>query len=126
MTKLVHVYAGGPLDFWGGWQNTTDVLTYERTDLRLPPGLKIDRDDFTPFIYSAKEIAHEMGWEGDMREGPYVSVLPDGEGGRSLFLVGFKQDNNGTTFIGSEVELPHLKAAGWSYMAGEIKQPKAQ
>ncbi len=74
-----------------------------------------------PFLAAAKEVAIELGWEGDMRDGPYVSVLPDPAGDQSLFLVGFKQSNNGLTFIGSQVELPHLGNAGWTHRAGEIK-----
>lgn len=47
-------------------------------------------------------------WEGDIRNKEiYVFAVPD-EMETSIGLV-WKQDNNGTTFIISPVELPHLK-----------------
>lgn len=120
---MIHVYAGGPIDFWNGWQKTNEVVTYERTELRVPPGLKIDRDEYLPFLFAVKELAHDLGWEGDMREGPFVSVLPDPQTGGALLLTAFKQDNNGITFVGSQVELDYLAAAGWTHKTGEM--PKA-
>lgn len=44
-----------------------------------------------------KELAHDLGWEGDMREGPSVSVMPDPQTGGALLLTAFKK-------IGSQMD----------------------
>lgn len=47
-------------------------------------------------------------WDGDIRDkNLYVFALPD-DGGTRLGLV-WKQDDNGTTFVCSPVELPWLR-----------------
>lgn len=48
-------------------------------------------------------------WEGDIREGIYVFSVPDPD--KVAMSPGFiwKQDNNGTTFVICEKELPWLK-----------------
>lgn len=65
-------------------------------------------DKFMDAFRSAKSIAKCTGWEGDYRlyEGPRVFFLPS----ESTFEYGFvwKQDNNGSTFVISPIELPHL------------------
>ena len=45
-------------------------------------------------------------WEGDVREGPYYFAMP----GESELDIGYivKQDNNGSCFVASPIELPHL------------------
>jgi hypothetical protein len=55
-------------------------------------------------------MALEAGWEGDIRHGsgPFVCPLPDGDCG-SEYLIAWKQDNNGSTFIASPFCLPWLK-----------------
>jgi hypothetical protein len=64
---------------------------------------------------SAKKAALQYGWEGDFRQEPRVLWLPcpDEADFRAGFV--FKQDNNGTTFVVSPVELPHLR----NYLARE-------
>lgn len=55
-----------------------------------------------------KEMKTLKEWEGDIRNKEiYVFAVPD-EMETSIGLV-WKQDNNGTTFIISPVELPHLQ-----------------
>lgn len=53
---------------------------------------------------------HAVGWDGDFRGSPRVFWLPV----ESTFVCAFvfKQDNNGTTYVVSPVELPHL--AEWA------------
>jgi hypothetical protein len=50
------------------------------------------------------------GWEGDFSQGPYYSGVP-AEGGNNYcsVLIGWKQPNNGTTFVASEYKLPWLE-----------------
>ena len=46
-------------------------------------------------------LAATLGWEGDIREGPFTTMLrdPDDRGGSSTRAIAFKQDNNGVTFV---------------------------
>jgi hypothetical protein len=54
----------------------------------------------------AESAFRTIGWEGDVREGPYYFALP-GETGLSIGHV-IKQDNNGNCFVASPRELRHL------------------
>lgn len=73
----------------------------------------LDADYFVELWESAKAAATEADWEGDFRQEPHVLWLPFPED--ADFRVGFvfKQDNNGTTFVISPIQLPHLR----SYLA---------
>ena len=56
----------------------------------------------------AKELARAVGWEGDFRKGyePRVLMLPDEVEMKYAFV--WKQENNGSTFVVSPIELPWL------------------
>lgn len=57
------------------------------------------------------EIARSLGWQGDIREGPFVAGVPTFEiRNTSLFMVAWKQDDDGLTFIASPVRLPWLES----------------
>lgn len=59
-----------------------------------------------------REAAAEIGWEGDVRgDACVVFLMPED----TTFVGGFawKQDNNGTCFVASSVELPHLSELGY-------------
>lgn len=47
-----------------------------------------------------------LGWEGDLRQGPFFFVVPVITG-MAIGII-YKQDNNGDTFVASPVALPHL------------------
>lgn len=66
---------------------------------------------FLSDLKKGEEIAGKIGWEGDFRIEPHVFMLPLDE---LEFVYGFawKQDNNGSTFIISPVDLPWLRT--WS------------
>jgi hypothetical protein len=61
---------------------------------------------FDAFHKSALEAASGVGWEGDFRNGPYVGFIPD-EGEMATYFV-WKQDNNGTTYVVTPIEMPWL------------------
>ena len=75
--------------------------------VRLDAYLPITLDEFSKRWETAKDAAFAAGWEGGFREEPRVFLVPD----ECDFLIGFviKQDNNGTTYVMSPVEMPHLK-----------------
>jgi len=111
------VYRISYIDFWSGWSHAHDRV---RIDFSPEPGmlcddLRITQNEWESRWCLAKYLAGKVGWEGDIREGPYVAGLPVASGPdkddftNSEFLIGWKQDNNGRTFIASPVELPWLK-----------------
>lgn len=94
-----------PIDFWDGWSPIADFMV-----------AKLDTDepsfgylsDFFAFFGRACVVADQLGWDGDIRRSElYVSGLPEPNGGR--VIIGWKQDNNGETFVASPVPLPWLR-----------------
>lgn len=59
------------------------------------------------YITAAWKIRHHTSWEGDGTW--YVGALPQRDsGGEMLPYLMVKQRNNGTTYVWSPVEMPHL------------------
>lgn len=104
-----------PIDF--GWPNLKTVedtagdiakLQFSlqskgmRGDLTDTPTV----DEFLADWENAKAEAAHLGWEGDFREEPAVFWMPAEE----RFIYGFviKQDNNGSTYVITPVEMLHL------------------
>lgn len=113
-----HVYEIAPIDF--GWHNLKPVsklagelAQQQFSTAALDPEDRMSNsedpnvEDFMARWESAKSAARSAGWDGDFRQEPVVFWLP----GDTEFVYGFviKQDNNGTTYIVSPIELPHLK-----------------
>ncbi|QGJ73801.1 hypothetical protein [Sinorhizobium meliloti] len=97
---MIFVYELAPIDFWNGWQTEAEYL---------PKNEKEEIDAYRRFRERAQELAHRAGWEGDVRFGPYVSALPNPETSMpSDFMIAWKQENNGTTYVASPYELPWL------------------
>lgn len=109
------VYELPPIDF--GWSN---LKTVEETAADIAKmqfalqakGIPADLAD-TPTVEeflsdweNAKSEASHLGWDGDFREDPAVFWMPAEE--RFVFGFVIKQDNNGTTYVISPVELLHL------------------
>jgi hypothetical protein len=108
--KFMHVYRTDlPIDLWLGW--TPEGAYFNRlAELTTPSSLYDTFSDHCSIRERAFSLARKIGWEGDIREGPYVIGLPvqQGDGGDTYIILGWKQDNNGETFIASPVELPWL------------------
>ena len=100
-----------PIDWWQGWTHQKDYLKALASDDEVIDGSHTDGIvAYGEALGEAKRLALNAGWEGDMRDGPYVSALPDLDcTGLCPILIAWKQDNNGTTFIFSPFELPWLK-----------------
>lgn len=104
------VYEVGPID--NAWEYCPTVTEFAKNivDLELIDnffGFRYYFEGFSNDFLKAKKLASEIGWEGDFREEARVFLIPT----HDCFEYGFvwKQDNNGTTFVVSPVELPHLK-----------------
>jgi hypothetical protein len=96
-----------PIDW--NWQHLTPLETFVQKvrDAGQDPKLQEDEafsvDEILADWEHAKALAHDKGWEGDFRVGPYIFWLPTETG--FTYAFAFKQDNNGTTFIVSPVQL---------------------
>ena len=104
-----YVYATDPIDFWNGWHKPDDILGTcgkELTD--TGEGSYIDIQEYNKRLEELKEKALDLGWEGDICQGPFVSVFPQTPGDycHPKIMIGFKQRSNGTTFIYSGWKLP--------------------
>ena len=110
------VYCLIPIDFWQGWHRPSAL--FRVADDIINDGIH-DPDDWKRQWELAQAIATDMGWEGDIREGPYVTVIPDQPGNYSdpPILIAWKQDNNGTTFIASPFRLPWLEDESTTWRA---------
>ena len=102
------VYYCNAIDDWSGWQDPVDLFRpYLWNKAGLERDIYLDGCRWKPFWDEAQALARSIGWEGDIRDGPYVTVIPPrGSGEEPLLIVAWKQDNNGDTMIASDVELP--------------------
>jgi len=106
------VYHINPIDFWEGWQKPSAVFS---TDTFFPfrnPSYEVER--WVKMWAKAQELAKKVGWEGDVSAGPFVSGIPDDS--ETAIIIGWKQDNNGSTFIATPFEMPWLKEVTYAYI----------
>ncbi|QIG53902.1 hypothetical protein G6N82_06805 [Altererythrobacter sp. BO-6] len=105
-------YYISPIDF--GWEFLPSVhdfaarLAQDDLDIRLGRTLygqpRLDR--FLADFEQAKELATQVGWEGDFRGDPCVFCIPI----ENEIVYGFvwKQENNGDTLVVTPTPLPWL------------------
>lgn len=109
----IFAYHMPPIDWWIGWKSEcefiNDIVKWfgDLTDITS------EINNVSEFKAAAEIVAKKLGWEGDCREGPYYSGLPC-EGGFN-FILAWKQDNNGSTFVFSEVPLSFLQRDAVDY-----------
>lgn len=104
------VYAVTPIDFWTGWQRPADLF---RARVYEGSGESHDPAEWAALWAEAKALAARIGWAGDIREGPFVTVLPErpGAGGTAPVVIAWKQDRGGLTFVASPFPLPWIEEA---------------
>jgi hypothetical protein len=100
------VYECAPIDHFSGMTKLCDYmsLSYNNQDsCEYLTYLEIQKFLISSFM--AVKCANTY-WEGDIRnQDIYISAIPI-SGESALKILSFKQDNNGTSFIVSEFELP--------------------
>jgi len=90
------IYERDPIDDWRGYFKVhLDSIFYNPKWRNL-------------IYHSLNILKLNSIWEEDIREGPYVSLLPGRELDLSDWVVLLKQDNNGTTFVVSNYRLEYL------------------
>jgi hypothetical protein len=110
----VHVYKILPTDFWNGWSRARDVVKVDFSP-RFDASARAVSATAWEYQWAAAKIgAHRLGWKGDIRGYPgdeenlFVSGLPDGRYSGGGFMIAWKQESYGTTFIASPTPLPWL------------------
>lgn len=106
------IYCTSPIDWWDGTLSLKEFVAQMAGQAGDPgvvePGVHL----MNRLVELGRDLTDAMdgfkaaGWEGDVREGPFVFSVPaesDMQWGLAL-----KQDNNGTTFVASPVAMPHL------------------
>lgn len=101
------VYAVPSIDYWEGWIAEKDFMLSCLQDATVDWGL-MRLGEYAELRRHAMALAKRAGWEGDIRQGPYVAALPNGDCESDL-MIAWKQDNNGETFIVSPLLLPWLE-----------------
>lgn len=101
----LYCYCIQPIDFWFGAMTDKQLLDTEWMSYHWGNLAGICKH-LADLEERAKAAFKLIGWEGDVREGPYYFALP----GETEMTLGYiiKQDNDGTTFVASPEPLPSL------------------
>lgn len=106
-------YARWPIDFWAGWLTEAEYKDHLAERFYTPEDIKNALVKYEAFLEKGKRLATEIGWDGDMRDGPYVAGLPKPESGSDgQVMVAWKQDHSGGTYVISPHRLPWLENDG--------------
>ena len=100
-----------PIDFWPA--SPRGLIGEPKEPPFYPNFMALGAGDLLRRFHALTEEAKKRfkSWEGDMGiPSPFWIPTPEDNGGFSVGFV-WKQGNNGTTFIVSPVELPHLGAS---------------
>ena len=109
------IYAIDPIDNWYGWKPLTEVLNdaSAHSDDR---SFWLNHKELLDFWNAAQKFARAQGWEGNIRSGfgdsdggPWFAPLPINDSGSTAFVISWKQENDGTTFVASSMPLPWLQ-----------------
>jgi len=105
------IYETPPLDNFTGMMRIDDVVASIISEHYVG-----DKDRIFNLFRLVMDCSREVSifagssWLGDVRDKElYVFALPGIDGGDTRLGIVWKQENNGTTFVCSPVELPWLK-----------------
>jgi hypothetical protein len=116
-----------PIDYWVGLQTVEEYCDALRKYYSDPyygfNGVSLQRHIVEIQKNLAWAMDHMPSWEGDITDGPYVFHLPDNGYPNFYYAFVWKQRNNGTTFIASQIELPWLRECDveWEKFQKSIK-----
>ncbi|RZK42273.1 MAG: hypothetical protein EOO61_05505 [Hymenobacter sp.] len=106
----MYIYEMNPIDIWSGWIRLEDAIAepgkYDIAGSSTSTDEKEIIDELREKLdYVKYLLARHTPWEGDGRV--YLTSMPTEVDGFLVFAI--KQDNNGTTYLASPIEYPHLK-----------------
>jgi hypothetical protein len=104
--KGVNVYRLPPIDHM--WAALPTIADYRKSLVNEFEAAEVASQILAldEFLKNSLQTAKEYGWEGDFRNEPRVFLLPLKSEFRTCLV--WKQDNDGTTFVSSPIELPWL------------------
>jgi hypothetical protein len=106
-------YAIAPIYWWPGWLSEGDFKK-QLTAVFTTRDAACALFQYEERLKVAHDLGQKVGWKGDMREGPYIAGLPPSDsGGGGDYMIAWKQDNNGDTFIVSPYRIPWLEQGKW-------------
>jgi hypothetical protein len=104
--KINFIYKCGPIDHWvkwngfiknpGSWQQYYNELETNFKTKSIPVNLF---EEFLHFVAKVSKVDHE--WDGNFRDAFNMGYIIT----KDLFILGLKQNSNGTTIIGSNKPL---------------------
>lgn len=102
------VYEVPPIDDWSPWLSEDEYKA--KLDAEWGPDSAGGWTGYVALRKRAFDLARaKLNWEGDFREGPFIAGLPPHFGeSQSEVVIAWKQDNNGSCFIASPIEMPWL------------------
>lgn len=118
---MMFVYCLNPIDLWTGWLSEAEYKQQLLSNMDHDLHAVADAwDEYISFKSKAFELAKQIGWEGDIRHGetPDIAGLPSAGDGDGKVMLGWKQDNNGTTFVASPYPLPWLDRYAFNQTSG--------
>jgi hypothetical protein len=102
-------YSVGPIDHFDGCMTIDEFkAAADKSDSEREPDGYSMLENIIEVERIAKREFVEIGWEGDIRQGPYIFSIPDPGCCSMHWGIVLKHDSNGQTFIASPVELPWL------------------
>jgi hypothetical protein len=104
------IYVTKPIDDWWGWQRPEDVFRHGLNIALVGTPFRSTGQWHELWDRAQHQARKAFDWDGEIREGPFISVLPHPESGGSEIIIAWKQDNSGTTFIVSPFRLPWVEA----------------
>lgn len=107
----MYLYSTGPIDHFGP---LLSVEAFDERGVGEPVREFIER--------CLRDLAEETAFDPEeIAAGPWVSALPDGGGGNyPALVVMVKASTNGTVYVASPVELPHLS----EYWTATLDKPR--
>jgi hypothetical protein len=97
------------INSWNGWMTESRYLE-ELAEEAKAEASSSSVSKYEALRSKAFELARNVGWEGDIREGPFIAGIPtDTPGDDGYIMIAWKQDNNDTTFVVSPFNLPWLE-----------------
>ncbi len=119
--SMIYVYSCAPIDLWHGPVEALEYVNDQprfysvqsMMDDNLPvSGWSEDQEEaeaVVSLLRDGTKLARNLMWEGDFRTPPHICFVPypDAIGFKKILV--WKQDNNGTTFVVSEISLPWLE-----------------
>ena len=98
-----------PLDLGAAWLRFSEFL------IRLSHlERRMAESNLENALATARQLSSPWTWDGEFREGPFVEGLPGCRNIELAYVIAWRQDSNGTTFIASPEELSWLSDVCYS------------